>query len=147
MKVYNQDKTQILNEYDLEKGHLVSDKLLKEILPAQEEIKEQGHYETIKEYENGGKDVKWVVDVEGHIARPETPVYENIQVYIPYTEEEILEQLRQQREVECFSIINRGQLWYNNLTAEQYDELQVWYRTWLDVTETKIIPNKPEWLK
>lgn len=63
------------------------------------------------------------------------------------TEEEMLDQLRDMRDVECFSIINRGQLWYNILTAEQYDELQVWYKAWLDITETKIIPKKPEWLK
>ena len=147
MKVYNQDKTQILTEYDLDKGHLENDIILKEFLPAQEEIKEQGHYETIREYPNGGKDVKWVVDVEGHIARPETPVYEDIQVYIPYTEEEILDQLRSQREVECFSFVNRGQLWYDTLTPEQYTEFQKWYQDWKDVTKTKIIPTKPEWLK
>lgn len=147
MKVYNQEKTKVLTEYDLDKGYLASDKILKEILPAQEEIKEQGHYETIKEYENGGKDVKWVVDVEGHIARPETPVYEDIQVYIPYSEEEILDQLRYQREEECFLIINRGQLWYDTLTEEQLADLQAWYKAWLDVTETKTIPEKPTWLK
>jgi hypothetical protein len=63
------------------------------------------------------------------------------------TEEEILQALREQRESECFSIINRGQLWYNSLTEEQLTELQVWYMAWLDVTETKIIPTKPSWLK
>ena len=63
------------------------------------------------------------------------------------TNEEILQELREQRENECFSIINRGQLWYNTLTAEQLAELQVWYKTWLDVTETKVIPTKPSWLK
>ena len=147
MKVYNAEKTQLLTEYDLEKGYLVSDKMLIDILPAQEEIVEQGHYETIREYPNGGKDVKWVVDVEGHIARPETPVYENIQLYIPYTEEEILDHLRTRREEECFVIINRGQLWYNNLLPSQLHELQVWYEDWLNVTETKIIPEKPSWLK
>ena len=147
MKVYNQDKTQILTEYDLDKGHLENDIILKEILPAQEEIKEQGHYETIREYSNGGKDVKWVVDVAGEQARPETPVYENIQVYIPYTEEEIIQQLRDKRQEECFAIINRGQLWYNNLTTTQLEELNTWYNAWLDVTETKIIPTKPTWLK
>ena len=147
MKVYNQDKTQILTEYDLEKGYLVSDKILVDTLPVQEEIKEQGHYETIREYPNGGKDVKWVVDVAGQKAREETPVYEDIQVYVPYTEEEIVEQLRYKREDECFSLINRGQLWYDTLTPEQYAELQKWYKDWLDITETKIIPEKPEWLK
>ena len=70
-----------------------------------------------------------------------------IQEIPPLTEEQELEELRQQREVECFSVINRGQLWYNTLTAKQFDELQVWYKAWLDVTETKIIPEKPTWLK
>lgn len=35
---------------------------------AQEYVEEQGHYEVIAEYPNGGKDVRWVVDVEGHEA-------------------------------------------------------------------------------
>lgn len=55
--------------------------------------------------------------------------------------------LRQKRAEECFSIINRGQLWYNTLTTEQVQELNTWYQAWLDVTETKIIPTKPSWLK
>ncbi len=91
MKIYNESKTEILTEYDLKKGYLKSDKIVKEILPAQQEVKEVGHYETIKEYENGGKDVKWVVDVAGQEAKPETPIYEDIQVYIPYTEDELKE--------------------------------------------------------
>ena len=63
------------------------------------------------------------------------------------TEEEKLEVLRSIRENECFSIINRGALWYNTLSEEQIIELNNWYLAWLDVTETKIIPQKPEWLK
>lgn len=54
--------------------------------------------------------------------------------------------LRVKREVECFPYINRGQLWYNHLTEEQKQELDIWYTAWLDVTETKVIPNKPLWL-
>mgnify|MGYP006913557148 CR=1 FL=1 len=63
------------------------------------------------------------------------------------TEEEKLDLLREQREIECFSIVNRGQLWYNTLTTEQVNELNQWYMAWLDVTETKIIPTRPIWLK
>ena len=55
--------------------------------------------------------------------------------------------LRRQREKECFPIINRGQLWYSTLTAVQYSELQVWYQAWLDVTETLVVPEKPGWLE
>ena len=58
-----------------------------------------------------------------------------------------ISRLRKQREQECFPIINRGQLWYSTLTAEQYRELQVWYQAWLDVTETLVVPEKPWWLE
>ena len=54
--------------------------------------------------------------------------------------------LREARERECFPIINRGKLWYDLLTFEQLSELRAWYKAWLDVTETLIIPTKPEWL-
>ena len=55
-------------------------------------------------------------------------------------------QLRYQREVECFPIINRGKLWYDNLTPIQLNELQNWYQAWLDVTETLQIPETPSWI-
>lgn len=58
-----------------------------------------------------------------------------------------LNNLRLKREHECFSVINRGQLWYNTLTEQQKIELNDWYLAWLDVTETRIIPQKPQWLK
>lgn len=57
------------------------------------------------------------------------------------------EALQERRRRECFNIIdNRSQLWYNHLTEEQKSELETWYQQWLDVTETKVIPTKPEWL-
>ena len=55
--------------------------------------------------------------------------------------------LRQLRAVHCFPVINRGKLWYDNLTEEQHQELDKWYEDWLNVTETKVIPDKPSWLK
>lgn len=57
-----------------------------------------------------------------------------------------LDELRTQREKICFPYINRGFLWYNKLTEEQKEDLNIWYQSWLDVTETKVIPEKPEWL-
>ena len=54
--------------------------------------------------------------------------------------------LRSQRETECFSIINRGQLWYDTLTESQKAELKEWYIAWLDVTDTLVVPNKPDWI-
>lgn len=55
--------------------------------------------------------------------------------------------LRQRRNRECFPIINRGQPWYDRLTAEQKAELSEWYNAWLDVTETLVVPSEPEWLE
>ena len=83
MKVYNEDKTQELQEYDLTKGHLQPERMF---IKHYDYVQEQGHYETIKEYENGGKDVKWVVDIAGQEEHDE---YEDILVYVPYTEEEL----------------------------------------------------------
>ena len=54
--------------------------------------------------------------------------------------------LRRRREAECFPFINRGQLWYDRLTAEQKNELQSWYIEWLDVTDTLTVPEIPSWL-
>lgn len=89
MKIYNEEKTKVLKNVDLTKGYLINDKIVIKTIPATEEVEEQGHWITIAEYPNGGKDVEWVVDVEGIPAKPETYEYEDIQVYIPFTEEEI----------------------------------------------------------
>lgn len=62
------------------------------------------------------------------------------------TDKDFINQLRVMREHECFTIINRGTLWYNELTQTQLIELKNWYKAWLDVTITKIIPEKPTWL-
>lgn len=160
MKVYNQDKTQILETYDLNLGKLVND-IITINQPEIAEIKEQGHYVTLAEYPNGGKDVEWVVDIEGVAYQPAKTYEENILVYIPFTQNELLNlkanKLRTRREVECFLYINRGALWYAKLTSEQQQELGTWYNSWLDVPQVyeqikptdieSIIPKKPSWLK
>ena len=53
---------------------------------------------------------------------------------------------RRRRELECFPINNRGQLWYDTLSEGQLSELKNWYQAWLDGTNTQTIPEKPEWL-
>lgn len=61
-------------------------------------------------------------------------------------EEKIL-RLRKDRALKCFSIINRGYLWYKTLSNKQMKELENWYAAWLDAPQTLIEPKKPEWLK
>ena len=58
-----------------------------------------------------------------------------------------LKKLRAQRYDECFSVINRGYLWYMQLSEKQVGELNNWYKAWLDVTASMEIPQKPEWLQ
>lgn len=91
MKVYNQDKTQILTEYDLTKGYLQQDTITIN-QPEVPSVTEQFHYETLKEYANGGKDVKKVVDVAGVEYKPAKTYTETIMVYIPYTTAELAKQ-------------------------------------------------------
>lgn len=61
-------------------------------------------------------------------------------------DEAVLAGLRSRRETECFSVINRGQLWYEGVSLTQLLELRVWYKAWLNVTETRVVPERPTWL-
>ena len=57
------------------------------------------------------------------------------------------DEFRLRREKECFSVINRGQLWYEGVSIAQLLELREWYKAWLAVTETLTVPEKPTWLE
>lgn len=70
----------------------------------------------------------------------------DVEVATKVKQEQEKNQLRRLRDHECFSVINRGQLWYETLSISQLVELQQWYRAWLKVTETKVVPKKPSWL-
>jgi len=98
MKVYNEKKTKELQEYDLEKGYLIDDTLTTHH-DAIKGVKEEGHYEIVKEYDNGGKDVEWIVDKEGVEPVEAYDEVENIQVYIPYTKKE-LKEIEEQEQLE-----------------------------------------------
>lgn len=57
--------------------------------------------------------------------------------------------LRNKRKEVCFSVVDRNYLWYDEYvnTEERKTELANWYRAWLNVTETMIEPEIPEWIK
>ena len=95
--------------------------------------------DTIKQRAYKLENGQWVFD--------ETKYQELLKEQTTIDDKIVIEELRQQREVECFSIINRGQLWYSTLTEEKLTELQTWYNAWLDITETKFVPEKPSWIK
>ena len=91
-KVYNQDKTEIIENPNLEYGYLSEDTLQIGMTEKVDAVEEQGHWVTIAEYPNGGKDVEWVVTVAGVEASEPEPVLEDILIYTPYyTNQEIEE--------------------------------------------------------
>lgn len=53
------------------------------------EVKEQSHFEVVKEYANGGKDVVKVIDVEAVPAKPAWDEVVKEQVFVPYTQKEL----------------------------------------------------------
>ena len=63
MRVFDLYKSYEVTSYDTTKGYLKQDKLIIKHHNEVAETQEQGHYETIKTYDNGGKDVMKVVDV------------------------------------------------------------------------------------
>lgn len=64
-----------------------------------------------------------------------------------YLAEKHKNDLRRRRERECFSVVNRGEPWYRQLSDGQKADLDVWYAAWLNVTETLQVPSAPSWLK
>ena len=89
MRIFDESKQTELKEIDREAGRLVPDRLFIAHHDAREASEEIGHYEVIREYKNGGKDVKWVVDKPAVTACEEHDEYEDILVFVPYTEEEL----------------------------------------------------------
>jgi len=94
MEIYNENMERI-EKYDLAAGYL-RDSVRIRRHEAVTGIAEQGHYEVIAEYENGGKDVEWVVDVPGVEAKEAWEEEIPIQVYVPYTQAE-LKEMEEQR--------------------------------------------------
>jgi hypothetical protein len=60
---------------------------------------------------------------------------------------ENIEHLRNIRDYLCFRVVNRGGVWYATLTEQEKIELMEWYVAWLNITETKEVPQEPSWLK
>lgn len=90
MRIFNQRNEEI-QSYDEALGYLVDDRILIRHHEATEAVEEQGHYEVAKLYPNGGKDLKWVVDVEEVKAKDAYDEYEDILRYIPYPQEYLIE--------------------------------------------------------
>jgi hypothetical protein len=89
MRIFDRNDTE-LEVFDETKGYLIEDRLLVNHHEAIVEVPEEGHWETLVEYPNGGKDVEWVVDVPGVKAQDAWDEYEDILRFIPFTELELV---------------------------------------------------------
>ena len=136
MRIFNTDKTVELFEYDKSRGYLKDDVIETEI-PEQAEVEEKWHYEVIREYPNGGKDVRKVIDVEGQAYVPSHTEREEIYVYVPYTEEE-LSKMASEREIAELKQKLRGTDYQaikfaeGMLSAEEYAEMKAKRQAWRD---------------
>ena len=80
----------ILTTYDDTKGYLKNDSLFICHHDAVEAIEEQGHFEVIAEYPNGGKDVEWIVDVPAVEAKEAWDEYEDILRFVEFDSKELV---------------------------------------------------------
>ena len=99
MKIFNEQKTQEVLNPDLAKGTLKADKLLIRTIPAIIAVEENWHYEKMPADASGGYELKRVIDVMGVIGKPAENIYEDIQIYIPFTPEQIEQQKKSRRTV------------------------------------------------
>ena len=128
MKVYNENKTEILETYDLELGYLKYDKILKESHKAVPEtpaitvetkvaeitanggkVEEIGgkQYKVVEEFPNSGKTVEEIKETPAIPAKDAYDEYEDIQVYIPYTAEELAERKQQKYENRVVELLRK----------------------------------------
>ncbi len=131
-------------EPDMTKGRLVSDKRFSTHHEAIEAVPEQGHYETIKEYPNGGKDVEWVVDVPGVRAQDEWDEYEEILRFIPFTELELatnrIAELKQKLQDTDYHILKVVE---GALTLDDCTEIMAERASWRkEINELEIVINQ-----
>lgn len=94
MEIYNENMELIENP-DLSLGYL-KDSIRTVYHEAVESVQEKWHYEVVKEYPNGGKDIQKVIDVVGIQAQDAWDEEIPIQIYILYTPEE-LEAIEEER--------------------------------------------------
>lgn len=135
-KVYNESKTEILTEFDLEKGYLTSD-VITTHYPAVQAVEEVGHYEVVREYESGGKDVEYVIDTPAVQAVEEHDETEEIDVYIPYTAAELRKREIDARIAELKRLLSASDykaIKYAEglISAEDYAETKAERQAWRD---------------
>ena len=114
----------VLDDLDLDTGFLKEERILIAQHKAVEARDEEGHYEIIKEYPNGGADVKWVVDIPAIEEKEAYDEYETILRYTPFAEKDLdqrkILELKQKLSETDYCIIK---IMEGSSTAEEYSDV------------------------
>jgi len=173
MKIYNKEKTQILENPNLEKGSINIDKLFikhHDIIPFTPEksiesqiweYKSQGKkvveinnikYLVLDNYSSGGMDIKEIKTIPAIAEVPAWDEYEDIYVYIPYTEQELkaieyqnkINDLKQNLSSTDYQAIKYAE---GQMTESEYSAIKSQRQAWRDEInqlEENIASNKGE---
>ena len=119
------------NELDFSKGYLKEEKIFIKHHDAVSAVEEQGHYEIIKEYPNGGKDAEWVIDVPKVEAKEAYDEYEDIQRFIKFTQKELnsfkIEELKQKLNETDYCVLKIAE---GSATYDDYSKIIAKRREW-----------------
>lgn len=63
-----------------------------------------------------------------------------------YLSEMDRERIRARRKCECFAFVDRP-MWLLHLSDARLEEIDLWYRAWLDAPQKGVIPERPDWLE
>lgn len=143
MEIFDQEGN-LIEDPDLEKGYLIQDRLLVAHHEATEAVEEVSHYEVTAEYENGGKDVKKVIDTPAAPAMEAWDEYRDIRRYVAYTVEELAANARDRRKALLMACD-----WTQALDAPIDGPTREAYRTYRqalrDITEQEAFPQDIVW--
>lgn len=145
MRIFNKEKTVELHDPDLSLGYLEPDRLFVAHHEAVEYVPAKGHYEVVKEYPSGGRDVKFVEETPAVEAKDAYDEYEDIEIYIPFTTEELLTIKRNDRAI----LLSAFDKWEKAvLRGREQDDYVImrWYQSLLNLEE-QAFENVPERIK
>jgi len=90
MRIFDETRKIELHNPDLGKGRLIEDRIQTGMTERILEVQEEGHNEVEKESPSGARILRWVVTKPGVSAQESEPIFEDVKIFIPFTEAELL---------------------------------------------------------
>lgn len=93
MRIIDQNGNEISSP-NLDLGYLEKEEILIQQHPATPAVPEVSHITIVREFSNGGKETRKVIETEAQSAKEPWDEYETVLRYIPYTPEELEEMVQ-----------------------------------------------------